>query len=380
MFRSSKVPPGVRRLIRLPWNPKLIDRDLNDEWRFHLDARIAEFRALGMSEADAIAEARRRFGDPDEMRKEFHRARIRRLRRTGFTERLAELGQDLGYAVLGLARRPGFTAVAVLTLALGIGGTTAIFSAVNALLLRRLPYGAPDQLMTVSLTVPAGHGLEARDDMVWSYPKYAVFRDAQSIFSDLSLYTPQRFTITSGDVEPIEGEFVGARYLRTLGLAPVRGRDFDPGIDAHGGAERQVIISYSLWQRRFDAEPSIIGKTVDLDRDRSDWIGSSPDDDTAHRRVSPYAVVGIAPAGFRGLTGHAEVFIPITTRPPEDLDEETAQQHEFYMVARRKPGISASAAIAGVKLLGARVSDAFPGRDIGNASGARPPARSATFA
>ena len=114
-------------------------------------------------------------------------------------EYLGSLKQDLRYAARGLARRPGFTAVAVLTLAIGIGGTTAIFSAVNALLWRRLPYAAPEQLMTVSLTMPAGRGLRARDDMVWSYPKYTVFRDAQSIFSDLSLYTPQRFTVTSGD-------------------------------------------------------------------------------------------------------------------------------------------------------------------------------------
>ena len=151
-------------------------------------------------------------------------------------EYLDSLKQDFRYAARGLARRPGFTAVAVLTLAIGIGGTTAIFSAVNALVLRRLPYAAPEQLMTVSLTMPAIGGLSARDDQVWSYPKYAVFRDAQSVFSDLSLYTPQRFTVTIGQVELIEGELVGAGYLRTLGLAPARGRDFDPSIDAHAGA------------------------------------------------------------------------------------------------------------------------------------------------
>src|SRR5678815_2070222 len=143
------------------------------------------------------------------------------------SEDLDSLKQDFRYAMRGLARRPGVTAVAGITLAVGIGGTTAIFSAVNALLLRRLPYAAPEQLMTVSLTMPAIGGLRARDDMVWSYPKFAVFRDAQSMFSDLSLYIPQRFTITTGDVELVQGEFVGARYLRTLGLAPVRGRDFD---------------------------------------------------------------------------------------------------------------------------------------------------------
>jgi predicted permease len=263
-------------------------------------------------------------------------------------EYLNSLEQDLRYAARGLARRPGFTAVAVLTLAIGIGGTTAIFSAVNALLLRRLPYAAPEQLMTVSLTSPAFGGQRARDDMVWSYPKYEVFRDAQSVFSDLSLYTPpQRLTVTSGAAELIQGELVGARYLRTLGLAPVRGRDFDPGIDAHGGAERQVIISYSLWQRRYNADPNIVGKSLDLDR-------------------SPYIVVGVAPLGFRGLTGRAEVFVPITTRPVEDLGDDQAQNHEFFMVARRKPDIGVAAATTAVKLLGARVHEAFNDGEMTN--------------
>ncbi|HEY5061875.1 MAG TPA: ABC transporter permease, partial [Gemmatimonadaceae bacterium] len=188
-------------------------------------------------------------------------------------------------------------------------------------------------------------GQPARDDMVWSYPKYVVFRDAQSVFSELSVYTPRRFTLTSGDVELIDGEFVGARYLRTLGLAPTLGRDFDPRIDAHAGAERQVIISYALWQRRYNADPSIVGKTLSLDR-------------------NPYVVIGVAPAGFRGLSGQGEVLVPITTRPAEDLDEQQAQYHEFYMVARRKPGIGVAAATAAVKLLGVRVRDAFNDPDL----------------
>ncbi|HEX9564547.1 MAG TPA: ABC transporter permease [Gemmatimonadaceae bacterium] len=266
-----------------------------------------------------------------------------------FMEYLESLRQDLRYAARGLARRPGFTAVAVITLAIGIGGTTSIFSAVNALLWRRLPYAGPDQLMSVSLTMPAMDGLRARDDMVWSYAKYRVFRDAQSTFSDLSPYTPRRFTITSGDVELVEGEFVGARYLRTLGLATVQGRDFDPGIDAHAGAERQAIISHGLWRRRYSGDPGIVGRTMDLDR-------------------NPYVVVGVAPAGFRGLTGQGEVFVPITTRPADDLSENQAQSHEFYLVARRKPDVSVAAAVTAVTLLGARVHSAFNDPQMGGGS------------
>jgi len=273
-------------------------------------------------------------------------------------EYLESLRQDFRYAVRGFARRPGFTLVAVLTLAIGIGGTTAIFGAVNALLWRRLPYAAPEQLMTVSLTSPAIGGMRAHDDMPWSYAKYAVFRDAQSIFSGLALYASQRFAITTADVELVEGEFVGARYLRTLGLTPVRGRDFDPGIDAHGGAERQVIISHALWERRYNADPDIVGKTVDL----SD-VGAVGRNVTGGSK--PYTVVGVAPGEFRGLTGRAEVFVPITTRPAQDVDERRQWQfHEFYMVARRKPDIGVAGATNAVKLLGARVRDAFNGGEM----------------
>jgi putative ABC transport system permease protein len=279
------------------------------------------------------------------------------------TEYLDSLEQDFRYAARGLIRRPGFTAVAVLTLAIGIGGTTAIFSAVNALLLRRLPYAAPEQLMTVSVTTPAHGGLRARDDMVWSYPKYTVFRDAQSVFSDISLYsTPQRFTITTGQVELIHAEFVGAHYLRTLGLAPVRGRDFDPSIDAHAGAERQVIMSYSLWQRRYNADASIVGKTVDLSDLGESWR-------TVTSSRNPYTVVGVAPDGFRGLTGQADAFIPITTRPAKDLVEQS-QSHEFFMVARRKPDIGVAAATGAVTLLGVRVREAFNEDDVNRGWGA----------
>jgi putative ABC transport system permease protein len=250
------------------------DRDTADEIAFHVDRQARKHESHGLSSDDARRRALQEFGGTTRWREEVREARAGAA--------IDVIEQDLRYAARGLVRRPGFTAVAVLTLAIGIGGTTAIFSAVNTLLLRRLPYAAPEQLMMVSLTSPASGGLRARDDMVWSYPKYAVFRDAQSVFTDMSLYTtPQRLTATSGAVELLQGEFVGARYLRTLGLAPVRGRDFDPGIDAHAGADRQVIISHSLWQRRYNADPSTIGKALDLDG-------------------NPYTIVGVAPVGFRG--------------------------------------------------------------------------------
>ena len=144
----------------------------------------------------------------------------------------------------------------------------------------------------------------------------------------------------------LRGEFVSATYFRTLGLTPIRGRDFALDVDAHAGAATEVIISDALWQRRYNADPSIVGKIVDLDR-------------------KPYTIIGVAPLGFSGLTGQAEFFIPITTRSAADLSE--AQSHEFFMVARRAPGVTEMQAESAVAVLGNRISKLFPDQFTNNA-------------
>ena len=142
-----------------------------------------------------------------------------------FTEFLESVMQDLHYAARGLIRRPAFTTVAVLTLAIGVGATTAIYSAVNVLLLRPLPYARPDELMKLSLVVPARDDQPQRDGMVWSYPKYTVFRDAQHVFSDLAIYSNVQVTLTSGDVERIPAEYVSATlFARAWARAVARPR------------------------------------------------------------------------------------------------------------------------------------------------------------
>src|SRR5262249_7836385 len=161
----------------------------------------------------------------------------------------------------GLSRTPGFTAVAVATLAIGIGATTAIFSAVNALILRPLPFREPQRLMSVSLTAPAMGSTPANDAMPWSYPKFVIFKEGQSAFERLALCTSTQVATTSGEAELLRGEWVGARYFTTLGIAPALGRGFDPAVDAPVGGRRDALISDALWQRRFAADPSVVGRT-----------------------------------------------------------------------------------------------------------------------
>jgi predicted permease len=252
--------------------------------------------------------------------------------------------QDLRYALRTLRKSPGFTAVAVLTLALGIGASTALFRAVDALLLRPLPFTEPEQLMKVSLTSPATANEPADDDRIWSYPKFAVFRDAQTVFSDLALFTDLDFTLRGdGEAERTSGELAGARYLPTLGVEPVLGRNFLPEEDQHRDGPRVALLSDALWQRRFNADPTVLGRALNIDG-------------------QPYTIVGVLPQGFRGLSGRADLWVPIMAHPAAGVEEPWG--HSFTLVARLKPGISGEQAKATVQQVGARVDDAYPHPEV----------------
>ena len=289
------IRPGVRRLLRIRIRTRAARRrDADDELEALIACRVEHLISRGMSPDDARAEAMRRLGAPlDQVRDQLHTNADQRERRMRVVEFFESVMQDVRYAARGLARRPAFTAVAVLTLAIGVGATTAIFSAVNVLILRPLPYARPDELMKVSVVLPA-EGPRPSLTLGFAYPTYTALRDGQRSFSDFAAYARTLATLTSGDVERVSGEYVSASYLRTLGLAPERGRDFDRSLDAHSGAPHEAIISYALWQRRFNADPSIIGRAIDIDRE-------------------PWTIVGVGPREFRGLSGEADVFLPVTT-------------------------------------------------------------------
>src|SRR5665213_2842763 len=264
-----ELRPGIRRLFRLPLrSPPAMHADVDEELASLIAARTESLIARGYTSVAARDEALQRLGaSVESVREQLHQSVATRERRMRFHEHVENLVQDVHYAARGLARRPGFTVVATLTLAIGIGATTAIFSAVDVLLLRPLPYARPHELMKVTLVTPPRGDRPGNDQMIWSYPKYAVFRDGQHVFSELALYDGEQFTITSGEVERIRGEAIGATYLRTLGVSPIRGRDFDRSEDAQFSAPRQVILSYAFWQRRFSADPAVVGKTVDIARE-----------------------------------------------------------------------------------------------------------------
>jgi len=338
-----ELRPGVRRLFRLsPSTSERIRAEFDDELEAVIASRVDHLVRHGMSPDDARREALRRLGSAlDDVRDSLRTSAIQRGRKMSLTDWIESIAQDVHYAARGLARRPVFTVVAVATLAIGIGATTAIFSAVNALLLRPLPYAHPDELMKVSIVMPGRGDRPTNFDQQWSYPKFKFFRDAQRAFSELALYEDIQTTLTDGDAERVNAERVGATYLRVLGLKPAVGHDFDRSLDASPGAARQALLSYDLWRHRYNADPSIVGRTVQTG-------------------AATWTIIGVTPPGFKGLTGQAQIFTLLTAMTADDLAD--AQLHNYWLVARRASRVTAAQAAAATAVLGPRISDAFPSK------------------
>ena len=337
---------AARFRLRALLRPRRYAEELDEEVRFHLalEAMQREHGARGaLSPAEARWVARRRFGNLTN-----HTEEARTMAGLGF---LDVARQDLRFALRTLRRTPGFTLVVVLTLAIGIGANTAIFSAVNTLLLRPLPFAEPDRLMRVSLTAPAQGsgpagmgGMPARDDVPWSYPKYAAFREMQPAFTDVAVYGTREFTVRGElGAERLRGEWVGGRYLATLGLVPQLGRDFAPEEDRAPGGPRVALLADGFWRSRFGGDSAVLGRALDLDG-------------------RPYTIVGVLPPGFRGLTGNADFLLPLLSQSVEALDH--PYMHGWEMVARRKPGVSVAQAQGVVRALGARLHERFPHAEV----------------
>jgi hypothetical protein len=171
---------------------------------------------------------------------------------------MQNLFQDLRYALRQLRKNPGFTAVAVLTLALGLGANSAIFSVVDAVLLRPLPFHAPSRLVVVRPTEPG-----RRDDIGVSYPTFLDWRARNHVFEGLSVFREDDFTLTGqGGPAHLTGAVVSANLFSVLGVSPALGRDFIPEEDQPIGSGLPIMLSHSLWQNRFGSDPKIIGQSL----------------------------------------------------------------------------------------------------------------------
>lgn len=325
---------GWRYTLGALLHPRRHARDLDEEIAFHLSLDTRQ-NAPGADAEDRWA-ARRRFGNVTYIKEE-----ARQMAGIGF---LDVLRQDLRFALRSFGRTPGFTAIVVLTLAVGIGANTAIFSAVNALLLRPLPFHEPDRLAQPSLTSPASPEGPARNDRIWSYAKAAAFAEAQTAFEPPSIYASWESTVRGDDApERVTGEFTDSHYLPTLGVQPALGRNFTADEDRVAGGPRVVLISDSFWQRRFNADPAVLGQTLDLDG-------------------QPYTIVGVMPRGFRGLTGQAEFWATVRSLPADELAG--AWSHFLMMVARLRPGMTMERAVVESRRAGMVVDARYPHPEV----------------
>ncbi len=241
--------------------------------------------------------------------------------------------QDLRYGVRMLMKNPGFTLIAIITLALGIGANTALFSIVNAALLRPLPYHQAEQLVMVYTRTA---GADARDPVAW--PELLDWRAQSQSFAYLSAFTTQSVNLT-GRTEPsrVVGGFVSADFFSMLGVEPALGRGFLANEDA-AGAEKVGVVSYALWRDRFGADPALLGQTLTLNNQL-------------------FTVVGVTPTGFRAPYSDVDVWLPIQYYPNFSTERKSAN---FEVLGRMRTGVALRQAQAEMDTIAARLATQYP--------------------
>jgi predicted permease len=323
----------VSRLTGL-FRRRVLDADLDRELRVHIAALTEENIRRGMNEQAARHVARREFGGLEQTKESY-----RDQRGLPFFETLA---QDLRYASRMLVKSPGFTVVTVLTLALGIGANTGLFSLVNSVLLGNLPVRNPEELVVVKYT--DSRSQEAQED--FSYPMYQAMRDKNTVFRNVLTRSGVDFNASyGGQSERAVGEMVSGNYFETLGVQPFLGRLIGPEDDRTPGAHPVAVLTYGYWQRRFGSDPAVVGKDIILNN-------------------NPIRVIGIMPPGFYGteMARNPDIRVPMMMatvfRPVPANRLENPRHRWMTILARRKPEVSVAQAQASLDILYHQVLDA----------------------
>jgi putative ABC transport system permease protein len=316
----------VARLRALLWRDKVL-HDIDEELRAHLEMEVEANREMGMTLEEARLSAGKSFGNLGSIRDLAYE-----VKGGGFME---TVWQDLRYSARMLFKHRGFTIIAVLTLSLGIGANTAIFSIVNAVLLRPFPYQSPEQLVIVGEGVSGGSV---------SYPNFVDWRDDRNVFESASAVRSNESYNFSGAGEPerLQGRLVSAGFLTLLGVKPLIGRDFLPE-DNRPGAAPAVMLSYGFWSRNFGNDPNIIGKTITLNNQR-------------------YTVTAITPQDFEfGLP--ADVTIPIGLSA--ERFKARGADPGISVVARLKPNVSQQQTETELNVVYKRLEQQYPDTNTG---------------
>ena len=331
LFRARDFQPDARR-------------DVREELQSHLELKAEDLMAQGMPEAEAWKEARRSFEEIERDGAQATSHTRARLRRRGIRDRFETLIQDLRYAVRRLTRAPGFTAAAILSLAIGIGANTAVFSVVNTLLLKPLPYRAPDELVRIYTSHPnlSPWGSSA-------YPDYLDMKAMDGVFSDVGVFYDLLAPVTLGEAPRMTMiEAISASFLPMLGVEPVLGRGFLPEEDLEPGQNNVALLGFGFWKRAFGGDPNVLGRTL---------------------RISgrPYTIVGVTPESFgSGMISSlkSDVFVPVTQASQIEGSRAGGSYgnrgyRTFNLEARLLPGVTVEEARARLQALAASLQESY---------------------
>jgi predicted permease len=337
------------RWLRSLWRTKAAKQDIDEELRFHLEQRTAENIAAGMSPEGAAREARKRFGNWQSVREE-----CRERRGVSFGE---ATWQDVRFGIRMLRKNPGFTAVSVLSLSLGIAANTTIFGFVNMLLLRPPPVENPGELWQVwRQNLKGGSAFERYQGL--SYPGYVHFRDHNQSFATLAAFDPETPFVSwnrDGVGQSVQCQFVSGNFFDVCGIGMTRGRSFGPQEDRQVGADPVAVVSHAFWKNSLGGDPRIIGRTLAIN-------GIN------------LTVVGVASDSFTGLMAglSPDLWSPYLMAPVVLHDSEwhtRSGAFSHFGVGRLKPGVTAAQAEAELTTLIRRLEEIEPrhNKDFGAA-------------
>jgi predicted permease len=328
----------LRQRLRSLFKPSGVENDLQQELALHLEQLTNEYKAQGLPEHEARMAARRAFGGVAATAEQ-----CRDTRRLRFLE---DIGRDLAYAFRLLARSPGFTATAVLSLALGIGANTAIFSAIDALMLRSLPVRNPEQLVMLTKAVP--------NDSLLTFPfrEFDRYRGLTQVFSDMLAVTPvDRSGISldgrGSDDAQVRVGVVSGSYFSTMGVSARLGRTLTPDDDRGIGGHPVAVISHGYWQRKFALDPGVVGKEFVLNGTR-------------------YTILGVTPPDFTGdwVGRPFDMWVPVAMLfqvMPEIPAGERGSLLNYRFIARLRPGVTPAQAQAAGQVLLQQILAEAPG-------------------
>jgi putative ABC transport system permease protein len=319
---------------------KRMMQNLEEDIRNHIERDTQDNIERGLSPKEARYAALRKFGNVTRVKED--------TREVWSFRWLEQLRQDIRHGLRMLAKNPGFTAVAVLSLALGIGANTAVFSLIDAVMLRMLPVNRPDELLQLKRQDPRDTGLASANPLsfLWSggaspsfsNPLWEQVRDQQNVFSGVFAWGNNRFDFArGGTVQPADGSFVSGDFFTTLGLSPAAGR-LIAGSDDYRGCPPVAVLSYGFWQGHYGGASGAVGSTLSLDD-------------------HPFEIIGVAPPGFYGMDvgRESEVFVPICTTAIFGGSLEARSMWWLNVAGRIKPGITRAQLIDRLQVLSPRI-------------------------